>query len=268
MFSARLPTRAALRNVSARLRKASGRSASGSIDPAPTTPLNAKPGPHRRFATVACDLADFKTVKNALGGTVNDVVLTVVGGALGRFLQMRGMDTEGLELRACVPVSVRTEDQRGGAGNRITIMVAPLPVGTPDPVERLAAVREAMHGVKNSKQAVGAETLTKMEDFMPPTVLAQAARLGFSPRLYNVLVTNIPGPQFPVYLLGRQMLSMFPIAFLAPTHLLAIAHHQLQRTGQPRVCSATSTAYPTSTCWPKEIEAALDELVTAAKDHG
>src|SRR5436190_9462252 len=125
------------------------------IDPAPPTPLNRKPGPHRRFAAVSCDLDDFKTVKNALGGTVNDVVLTMVSGALGRFLSARGMETEGLTLRACVPMSVRTADQKGGAGNRITIMVAPLCVGLPDPTERLAAVREAMDGVKSSKQAVG-----------------------------------------------------------------------------------------------------------------
>ncbi|MDX6286920.1 MAG: diacylglycerol O-acyltransferase / wax synthase [Frankiales bacterium] len=234
------------------------------IDPAPATPLNAKPGPHRRFATVACDLADFKAIKNAFGGTVNDAVLAVVGGALGRFLGTRGVDTDGLTLRACVPMSVRTEDQKGGAGNRITIMVAPLPVDASDPVQRLASVREAMNGVKNSKQAIGAETLTKMEDFMPPTVLAQAARMGFSPRLYNVLVTNIPGPQFPVYLLGRQMLSMFPIAFLAPTHLLAIAI--ISYNGQVNLgLLGDFDGLPDLDLLAKEVEAALDELVTAAK---
>jgi diacylglycerol O-acyltransferase len=236
------------------------------IDPAPATPLNRKPGPHRRFATVSCDLEDFKTVKNSLGGTVNDVVLTVVSGALGRFLQSRGMETDGLVLRACVPMSVRTADQKGGAGNRITIMVAPLPVGTPDPSERLAAVRESMDGVKNSKQAVGAETLTKMEEFMPPTVLAQAARLGFSPRLYNVLVTNVPGPQFPVYLLGRQMLELFPVAFLAPTHLLAIgiiSYHGRVTLG----LLGDYDGVPDLDLLAKEIESALDELVAAAKGN-
>lgn len=237
------------------------------VDPAPPTPLNRKPGPHRRFGTVSCDLDDFKTVKNTLGGTVNDVVLTVVAGALGRFLQTRGMDTEGLVLRACVPMSVRTEDQKGGAGNRITIMVAPLPVGTPEPTERLAQVRDAMDGVKKSKQAVGAETLTRMENFMPPTVLAQAARLGFSPRLYNVLVTNVPGPQFPVYLLGRQMLELFPVAFLAPTHLLAIgiiSYHGRVTLG----LLGDYDGVPDLDLLAKEIDNALDELVAAAKDSG
>jgi diacylglycerol O-acyltransferase len=237
------------------------------VDPAPPTPLNRKPGPHRRVATVSCELDDFKTVKNAFGGTVNDVVLAVVAGALGRFLHQRGLETEGLVLRACVPMSVRTADQRGGAGNRITIMVAPLPVGTPDPTARLAQVREAMDGVKNSKQAVGAETLTKMENFMPPTVLAQAARLGFSPRLYNVLVTNIPGPQFPVYLLGRQMLELFPLAFLAPTHLLAIgivSYHGRVTLG----LLGDYDGVPDLDVLAKEIETSLDELVAVAKDSG
>jgi WS/DGAT/MGAT family acyltransferase len=236
------------------------------LDPAPPTPLNAKPGPHRRFATVTCDLDAFKTVKNAFGGTVNDAILTVVSGALGRFLASRGVETDGLTLRACVPMSVRTEDQKGGAGNRITIMVAPLPVGEKEPVRRLAAVREAMDGVKNSKQAVGAETLTKMEDFMPPTVLAQAARLGFSPRLYNVLVTNVPGPQFPVYLLGRAMLSIFPLAFLAPTHLLAFAI--ISYNGQVNLgLLGDFDGLPDLEVLAKEVEAALDELVTAAKEQ-
>jgi diacylglycerol O-acyltransferase len=232
------------------------------ISPAPQTPLNVPPGPHRRFTTVSCDLADFKKVKNTLGGTVNDVVLTVVSGALGRFLSARGIDVEGMTLRACVPVSVRTDDQRGGAGNRITIMVAPLPVGIADPAERLAAVRTAMDGVKGSKQAVGAEALTKMENFMPPTVLAQAARMGFSSRLYNVLVTNIPGPQFPVYLLGRRMTAMFPIAFLAPTHLLAIAI--VSYDGQVNFgLLGDYDGVPDLDLLAKEIEAALVGVVAA-----
>jgi diacylglycerol O-acyltransferase / wax synthase len=230
------------------------------ISPAPQTPLNVPPGPHRRFATVSCELDDFKKVKNSLGGTVNDVVLAVVSGALGKFLSARGVDTEGLVLRACVPVSVRTDEQRGGAGNRITIMVAPLPVGIADPAERLAAVRSAMHDVKNSKQAVGAEALTKMENFMPPTVLAQAARMGFSSRLYNVLVTNVPGPQFPVYLLGRRMLEMFPLAFLAPTHLLAIAI--VSYDGQVNLgLLGDFDGVPDLDLLAKEIEAALAAIV-------
>ncbi|MBA3747421.1 MAG: wax ester/triacylglycerol synthase family O-acyltransferase [Solirubrobacterales bacterium] len=193
------------------------------LNPAPPTPLNVEIGPHRRFAGVASQLTDFKAVKNAFGGTVNDVVLTVVAGALRTWLQSRGVRTEGMELRALVPVSVRTQDQRGAGGNRIAAMRGPLPVWVEDPVERLGVVREAMDDLKESKQAIGAEVLTSVQMFAPPTVLAQASRVNFSTRLFNLIVTNVPGPQFPLYVVGRQMLSVFPIAFLPKNHALAIA---------------------------------------------
>lgn len=193
------------------------------LNPAPATPLNVEIGPHRRFAGVVSELTDFKAVKNAFGGTVNDVVLTVVAGALRRWLQSRGVRTEGLELRALVPVSVRTEDQRGVPGNRIAAMRGPLPVWVEDPVARLEVVRESMDDLKDSKQAIGAEVLSNVQNFAPPTVLAQASRINFSTRLFNLLVTNIPGPQFPLYVQGREMRTVFPIAFLPQNHALAIA---------------------------------------------
>jgi WS/DGAT/MGAT family acyltransferase len=193
------------------------------LNPAPATPLNVEIGPHRRFATVVSELSDFKLVKNAFGGTVNDVVLAVVAGALRTWLRARGVRTEGMELRALVPVSVRVEDERGAAGNRLAAMRGPLPVWVDDPVERLGVVREAMADLKESKQAIGAEVLSNVQNFAPPTVLAQASRINFSTRLFNMLVTNIPGPQFPLYVAGRKMHTVFPIAFLPKDHALAIA---------------------------------------------
>jgi WS/DGAT/MGAT family acyltransferase len=193
------------------------------LNPAPQTPLNVEIGPHRRYAAVKQHLADYKTVKNRLGGTVNDVVLTVVAGALADWLHSRGVRTEGLELRALVPVSVRTAGDRGTLGNKLTVMRGPLPVYIDDPVARLEVVREAMDGLKESKQAVGAATLTAVETFAPPTLLAQASRLNFSTRLFNLLVTNVPGPQVPLYLLGRRLEDLLPIAFLPHNHALAIA---------------------------------------------
>jgi diacylglycerol O-acyltransferase len=193
------------------------------LNPAPETPLNVPIGPHRRFAGVVAKLADFKTVKNVFGGTVNDVVLTVVAGALRQWLQSRGVRTEGLELRALVPVSIRTQDERGAAGNRIAAMRGPLPVWVEDPVARLAVVRAAMDDLKESKQAIGAEVLSNVQNFAPPTVLAQASRINFSTRLFNMLVTNVPGPQFPLYVQGRRMQAVFPIAFLPKNHALSIA---------------------------------------------
>ena len=193
------------------------------LNPAPDVPLNTKIGPHRRIWWAESRLADFKEIKNALGGTVNDAVLTVVAGALGRWLRDRGVRTEGLELRALVPVSIRTEHDRGELGNRIAAMRGPLPVYVGDPVERLMTVREAMGSLKESKQALGAEVIAGLQDFAPPTLLAQASRLNFSTRLFNLIVTNVPGPQFPLYLLGREMERIVPIAFLPENHALAIA---------------------------------------------
>jgi diacylglycerol O-acyltransferase / wax synthase len=193
------------------------------INPAPDVPLNVPIGPHRRVWWVQSSLADFKAIKDALGGTVNDVVLAVVAGALGRWLRSRGVRTEGLELRALVPVSTRGQDEHGTLGNRIAAMRAPLPVYADDPAERLRIVREAMKGVKESKQALGAEVISGLERFAPPTLLAQASRINFSTRLFNLIVTNVPGPQFPLYLLGREMEEIVPIAFLPEDHALAIA---------------------------------------------
>jgi diacylglycerol O-acyltransferase / wax synthase len=193
------------------------------LNPAPDVPLNVEIGPHRRVCWVESKLDDFKEIKNALGGTVNDAVLAVVAGALGRWLRDRGVRTEGVELRALVPVSIRSDRERGELGNRIAAMRGPLPVYAGDPVERLALVREGMGSLKESKQALGAEVIAGLQDFAPPTLLAQASRLNFSTRLFNLIVTNVPGPQFPLYLLGREMERIVPIAFLPENHALAIA---------------------------------------------
>ena len=200
-----------------------GEVAWAALNPAPQTPLNVPIGPHRRVWWVRSRLQDFKHIKNGLGGTVNDAVLAVVAGALGKWLRSRGVRTEGLELRALVPVSIRAEDERGALGNRIAAMRGPLPVYAEDPVERLRIVREAMGHLKDSKQALGAEVIAGVQDFAPPTLLAQASRLNFSTRLFNLIVTNVPGPQFPLYLLGREMLELVPMAFLPEDHAVAIA---------------------------------------------
>lgn len=192
-------------------------------NPAPDLPLNTPIGPHRRFVWVRGDLDEFKQIKSALGGTVNDVVLCAVAGALRRWLHARGLRTEGLELRALVPVSIRAEDHNGQLGNQIAAVRGPLPVYVEDPVQRLGVVREGMEGIKASKKALGAEVISRFNDFAPPTLLAQAARVNFSTRLFNMIVTNVPGPQIPLYVLGRELLDVFPVAFLPANHALAIA---------------------------------------------
>jgi WS/DGAT/MGAT family acyltransferase len=193
------------------------------LNPAPETPLNVPIGPHRRFVAVDASLDDFKAIKNVFGGTVNDVVLAVVAGALRNFLIGRGRRTEGLEMRALVPVSVRSEDEHHTGGNRLVVMRGPLPVYISDPVGRLRFVSHAMADLKESKQAVGADVIANVQNFAPPTILAQASRLNFSTRLFNLIVTNVPGPQFPLYVLGREMLKAIPVAFLPDNHAMAIA---------------------------------------------
>jgi diacylglycerol O-acyltransferase / wax synthase len=189
---------------------------------APSTPFNVEIGPHRRVAFVRADLEGFKGVKDRHGGTVNDVVLSVVTGALGNYLRARGHETDGLELRAMVPVSVRAEEEHGALGNRISAMMAPLPVWCEDPVERLHLLTETMGDLKGSGQAVGAEILTRITDFAPPTIASQAARLQPAQRFFNLVVTNVPGPQSPLYVLGRRMESIFPMVPLARRQALCV----------------------------------------------
>jgi diacylglycerol O-acyltransferase len=189
---------------------------------APDSIFNVEIGPHRRFAIAQTDLAELKRVKDAHGGTVNDVILSSVAGAIGRYLRARGHDTDGVELRAMVPVSVRSEEEHGALGNRISAMMAPLPVGCEDPVQRLKAVTAEMGDLKSSGQAVGAEILTKVTDFAPITIASQAARLQPAQRFFNLVVTNVPGHQFPLYVLGRQMESIFPMVPLARRQALCV----------------------------------------------
>jgi diacylglycerol O-acyltransferase / wax synthase len=190
---------------------------------APPSPYNVTIGPHRRFAWADGDLAQFKAIKDALGGSVNDVVLAAVTGALRTHMQANGHEVDGVELKAMVPVSIRAEAERGALGNRVTSMFAPLPVYADDPVERFEIVHEAMQGLKESGQAVGAEMLTQLAGFAPPTVLSQASRLQSSQRAFNVVVTNVPGPQFPLYMLGRRLLRIYPQVPLVRNTALGIA---------------------------------------------
>jgi WS/DGAT/MGAT family acyltransferase len=237
------------------------------LNPAPDTPLNVPIGPHRRFATVRCELTDFKLVKNAFGGTVNDVVLATVAGGLRSWLQSRGVRTDGLELRALVPVSIRAASEHGHMGNRLAVMRGPLPVYIEDPVARLQAVRQAMDGLKESKQAVGAEVLTSVQNLAPPTVLAQASRMNFSTRLFNLLVTNVPGPQFPLYALGRELQELFPVAFLPGNHALAVAIMSYNG-GIDFGLLGDYDAMPDLDTFAQMLDDARQELVDAARSEG
>jgi WS/DGAT/MGAT family acyltransferase len=213
----------ALSQIKDSLTNISATTLAGINAPAPESPFNVEIGPHRRYTFLDADLAQFKAIKDALGGTLNDVVLASVSLALGRYLRRRGYDTDGLVLKAMVPVSVRADAERGALGNKVAAMWAPLPVCVKDPAETLQQIARATEDLKRSGQAVGAQVLTNLAGFAPPTILNQAARLQARQRFFNLVVTNVPGPQFPLYLLGRRLQVLYPVVPLAQRQALGIA---------------------------------------------
>ncbi len=193
---------------------------------ASNTPLNRNIGPHRRFDWLAFQLDTVKAIKDSLGGTVNDVVLATVAGALGRFLARRGIPLlrqEEMEFRCFCPVSIRSQSERGTLGNRISGMVVDLPIGQSDPRRRLEVVRSNTRNVKESKQALGAEVLATVSEWTTPTLLSLAARVSTGTRIYNMVVTNIPGPQIPLYMLGAKVIETYPMVPLFESQGLGIA---------------------------------------------
>jgi diacylglycerol O-acyltransferase len=230
---------------------------------APRSPINCSIGPYRRFGWVRTDLDDLKRIKNLAGGTVNDVVIAAVSGGLGRYLRGQGHSTAGLELRAMVPISVRTSDEHGALGNRVSAMMAPLPLWREDPLERLRAVSGTMRHLKSSGQAVGASLLTDVTNFTPPTIAAQAARLQSRQRFFNTVVTNVPGPQFPLYLLGRELLDIFPMVPLAANQ--AVCFGIMSYNGGVNFgLIADYDSTPDLDVLADDLRASVDELLEAA----
>ena len=212
-------TLAAARNVVAGLGEVTRAVAS----PAPRSPLNRPIGPHRRLAFVTRPLADVAAAGRPFGATVNDVVLAAVAGALRRLLLSRGASVSGPPLRALVPVSVRDGGASGELGNRLAAVRAPLPVGIADPLARLAAVTGEMNRVKRSGQASASGLIAALQNYAPPGMLAWSSRIQFSTWLFNLLVTNVPGPRETQRLFGCELVELQPVAFLARDHALAVA---------------------------------------------
>jgi WS/DGAT/MGAT family acyltransferase len=182
------------------------------IRPPARTSLTGPVGPHRTWSWAQLRLSDVKPVRAALGGTVNDVVLTVVAGGLRDLLEARGEPVADRTIRALVPVSVRTPGEKGVYNNRVSAMFAELPVGVTDPAARLAAVRRQMDGLKQSKQAVAGDVLTSMSGFAPAMLLALGSRIAARSGSLGVQtgVTNVPGPQTPLHTLDRRLLESYP----------------------------------------------------------
>src|SRR3954469_7230848 len=234
---------------------------------APASPLNVDIGEQRRFGMAKTELDDYKRVRKAYGGTINDVVLAPVAGALRGFLLTRGEPVNvSTTLRAMVPVSVRSEDQEGDLGNKVSSYFVDLPVGEPNPVVRLHQISYAMKAHKESGQSVGADAIIALSGFAPPTIHATAARLasGMTRRLFNLVVTNVPGPQFPLYAAGARMLEAYPVVPLAKGQGVCIGLMSYDG-GVYYGLNADRDAMPDVDVFAVCIEEALAELVEGAK---
>jgi diacylglycerol O-acyltransferase len=198
---------------------AAGRSAR----PASSSSLTGPIGPHRSWSWARVRLSDVKRVRSELGGTVNDVVLTIVSQGFRDLLESRGELVDGREVRTMVPVSVRRPGEKGTYNNRVSGVIASLPVGVVDPRERLATIRAQMDGVKESKQAVAGDVLVSLAGFAPPMLLALGSRLmSRTPQIgVHTGTTNVPGPQHTVQTLGRRLLESFPfVPVLGPVRVV------------------------------------------------
>jgi len=195
------------------------------LRPTPASSINGPIGPHRRWSWARTRMSDVKVVRTALGGTVNDVVLTIIANGFRELLLSRGEPVEKLEIRSLVPVSVRSPNQEGSYDNQVSAMFATLPIGIADPVERLASMRRQMDHLKSSKQAVAGEVLTSMSGFAPSMLLALGIRVAsrIPQRNVNTVTTNVPGPRQPLYAAGRRMLEAFPYVPLAGTVRVGVA---------------------------------------------
>jgi len=188
----------------------------GVLRPPPASSLNGSVGPHRRWCWAQAQLDDVKAVKQILGGTVNDVVLACITGGFRRLLMGRG-ESVGRPVRTLVPVSVRAPSDHGVYDNRVSAIFAELPVGIPDPVQRLRSITAQMADLKESKEALAGEALTELGGFAPPMLLALGERLAtrVPQHSINTVTTNVPGPQRPLYAVGRRMLEAYGYVPLA-----------------------------------------------------
>jgi WS/DGAT/MGAT family acyltransferase len=193
------------------------------LRPTASTPLNPDIGPHRRFDWAGIDLAAVKEVKTRLGGTVNDVVLATAAGAIGRFLRQRGIELEGAVFRAQIPMSIRARAELESAGNRVVMLLADLPIDERDPHRRFDRVLQTTTRLKKSSQRAGVEFFESLSNSTLTSLFLFFARIATWQRSFNIVVTNVPGPQFPVYLLGARMQEIYPLVPLAGNQGLGIA---------------------------------------------
>ncbi len=236
------------------------------IRPAPRCPINAPIGPNRSFDTATASLQDVKAVKDTFGGTVNDVVVAVTAGGLRHWLLSLGGSVAGVELRALIPVSLRRPGAGDGdsAGNLVTGVLAPLPVYEADPVERLRTVSMAMTHAKHSRQALGAWALLNLPAFVPPALARRVAAVQRVQRFFNLSLTNVPGPQEPLYLAGRRLVGMVPVPPLSANTGLIVGALSYAGTMSFGVVGDPETV-PDAHLVAEGIDRSLCELIDAAR---
>jgi WS/DGAT/MGAT family acyltransferase len=193
------------------------------VVPAPPTSLNKPIGVHRRFDALRVPLADVKLIKNRLGATVNDVVLAAASAGLREMLLARGEEPPADGLRAMVPVNLRPAEHNGELGNKITSLFVNLPVADPNFLQRFVHATDRAESLKSSSQGLGGETLVKLTSLAPPILHSVLARSLFASRLFNVTITNVPGPQQPLYACGSRLTEVLPLVPLAADHSVGIA---------------------------------------------
>jgi WS/DGAT/MGAT family acyltransferase len=187
------------------------------------TSLNESIGATRRFAAVDVPLDDLKQIKRSLGGTVNDVVLAVTAGGLRRLFERRGEISNVDTIRAMVPVSLREASEALGLGNRVSSLFVELPIAEPDPLLRFRKTAAAAEELKSGNQAASAETLIDLAGATPPVIQSVVARLSFTPRLFNVTITNVPGPQMTLYAMGARLRRVVPLVPIFSGHAIGVA---------------------------------------------
>ncbi|HEX9374821.1 MAG TPA: wax ester/triacylglycerol synthase family O-acyltransferase [Actinomycetota bacterium] len=178
----------------------------------PDTPFNVAVGATRRFAMTAIPLEEARAVQASLGGTVNDVILTALAGGVSALLEARGQAGKGLRYRTMMPISVRTGSEHGAFGNRVTTVYPDIPVGPMKPVVRLRLVREETRRIKSSRQGQAATALVQGAMWLPPGLHRRLGRFGNDHlRIFNMVASNIPGPQVPLYLDGARLVTYYPL---------------------------------------------------------
>ncbi len=230
---------------------------------APQTSLNVRIGGGRRLAEVSVPLDQLKAVKRELGGTVNDVVLAATAGGLHRLFAHRGESLDGKAMRAMVPVSVRAASEQLALGNRVTSLFVELPAAEPDPLLRYRKTVAAAEDLKSGGQAAGGETLVQLAGAAPPLIHGVVARLAFTPRLFNLTITNVPGPQMTLYAFGARLRHVIPLVPIFAGHALGVA--AVSYDGEVTFgLNADRATVPDLEVLRKGIEESLAELQRAA----